>query len=120
LDAWDVHALLALDRAAVDDAAMNLGALDGFYRQADQAVVDKNGGADRNIVRQIAVRNRNASAITQNLLGCQRNGIPCYQFDRLFFQLAEANFRSFGVKQDRNGRAELDVRLANVDDAVAM
>ncbi|MOA12342.1 hypothetical protein D3C78_1323240 [compost metagenome] len=56
---WYVNALLALDRTTVYNTGLDFSSLNVDNCQTNQTVINKDGGSYLNIIRKLAVRDRN-------------------------------------------------------------
>ena len=108
LDAGDVDGLAVGERAGVERAADDVGAvLDLLHLEGDEAVVDEDAGAGLYVVRQAGVGDGDDALVALDVAGGQGKGLAVLDLDLAVFIGLGPDLRALCVKHDANGQAEL-------------
>ena len=108
LDAGDVDRLAVGQRAAVERLADDIGAvLDLEHLKRDQAVVDQDAGADRNVVRQALIGDGDDALIALDVAGGQGEELTVLNLDLTVFIGLGADLGTLGVQHDTDRHADL-------------
>jgi len=106
-NAGHINALAVGNSSAVDHLAGDFWPGDAEHPQFDQAVVNQDGVAIRNVPRQVLIRNRNMRLIAGNLLRSQRKVLAGFQHNTFVFKGSQTNFGTLGVQNGRDRKPEL-------------
>ena len=77
------------------------------HRQADQAVVQKDGVAGLDVLRKLFIRDGADGLVAVQLAGGQREVLALFQLRAAVFKVAQADFGALGVQQGGHGALHL-------------
>ena len=92
----------------------NFRIVDGLHLHADQTVINQNAAADRDILGQILIGDRNTSFVTLNFIRRQRKYLPSFERHMTVFERTDTNFRSFRVQHGRDRQPQLIADAADL------